>query len=133
MCARAIVAEITMASIAAFCSVYRVQQASYRAKEIYSMQHAKYHHTYQQYCLLPCQKKAAPRIANKLCLQERLPMTEPSIQLLLKADSITVNASMFEGVLTTKTFEGPDCYLKLVDFLKQTFMDQAVQALISVG
>jgi hypothetical protein len=33
-------------------------------------------------------------------------MAEANIQLLMKADSITINASMFEGVLTKKTFEG---------------------------
>lgn len=57
-------------------------------------------------------------------------MTEPNIQLLLTTDSITVNASMFEGVLTTKTFEGPDCYLKLVDFLKQSFVNHVIHASI---
>jgi hypothetical protein len=61
-------------------------------------------------------------------------MAEPNIQLLLTADSITVNASMFEGVLTTKIFEGPDCYLKLVDFLKQSsFTNQVIQASIVVS
>jgi hypothetical protein len=40
---------------------------------------------------------------------------------------------MFEGVLTSKTFEGPDCYLKLVDFLKQSsFADQVIHAVITV-
>lgn len=59
-------------------------------------------------------------------------MAEPNIQLLLKAGSITVNTSMFEGVLTTKTFEGPDCYLKLVEFLKQFFTNQVIEASIVV-
>ncbi|MDQ3971321.1 MAG: hypothetical protein M3227_06500 [Thermoproteota archaeon] len=60
-------------------------------------------------------------------------MAEPNIQLLLSADSITVNASMFEGVLARKTFEGPDCYLKLVDFLKQSsFANQFIHAVIVV-
>ena len=60
-------------------------------------------------------------------------MAEPNIQLLLSADSITVNASMFEGVLARKTFEGPDCYLKLVDFLKQSsFANQFIRAVIVV-
>jgi hypothetical protein len=63
---------------------------------------------------------------------QTLSMAEPNIQLLLTADSITVNASMFEGVLTTKTFEGPDCYLKLVDFLKQAFTNQVIEASIVV-
>jgi hypothetical protein len=61
-------------------------------------------------------------------------MKESNIQLLLRSDSITVNASMLEGVLTSKTFEGPDCYLKLVDFLKQSssFTDQPILAVIVV-
>jgi hypothetical protein len=60
-------------------------------------------------------------------------MAEPNIQLLLTVDSITINTSMFEGVLTTKTFEGPDRYLKLVDFLKQSFTNQTIQASIVVS
>ncbi len=60
-------------------------------------------------------------------------MEEQNIQLLMTADSITVNASIFAGVLTSKTFEGPDCYLKLVDFLKQSyFADQVIHAIIVV-
>ncbi|HEY6757173.1 MAG TPA: hypothetical protein VI037_07275 [Nitrososphaera sp.] len=60
-------------------------------------------------------------------------MVEPNIQLMMTADSITVNASMFEGVLTQKTFEGPDCYLKLVDFLKQpSFANHVIHAVIVV-
>jgi hypothetical protein len=61
-----------------------------------------------------------------------LSMVERNIQLLLTADSITVSASMFEGVLTTKSFVGPDCYLKLVDFLKQSFDSPVIQASIVV-
>jgi hypothetical protein len=61
-------------------------------------------------------------------------MAEPNIQLLLTADSITVNASMFEGVLTKKTFEGPDCYLKMLDFLKQSsFANRVIYAVIVVS
>jgi hypothetical protein len=61
-------------------------------------------------------------------------MAEANIQLLMTADSITVNASMFEGVLTKKTFEGPDCYLKLVDFLKQPlFNNLVIHAVIVVS
>jgi hypothetical protein len=61
-------------------------------------------------------------------------MAEPNIQLLMTADSITVNASMFEGVLTKKTFEGPDCYLKMLDFLKQSsFANRVIYAVIVVS
>ena len=59
-------------------------------------------------------------------------MSQPNIQLLLTTDSITINASVFEGVLTTKTFKGPDCYLKLVDFLSQSFPNSVIQASIVV-
>ena len=75
------------------------------------------------------------QIANKLsspCIPSV--MAEANIQLLMTADSITVNASMFEGVLTKKTFEGPDCYLKLVDFLKQSFFaNQVIHVVIVVN
>ncbi|MFL6477932.1 MAG: hypothetical protein ACJ707_03835 [Nitrososphaera sp.] len=53
-------------------------------------------------------------------------MVEQKVQLLMTADSITVNTSMFEGVVVSKTFEGPDCYMKLVDFLKQSSFDEKV-------
>jgi hypothetical protein len=60
-------------------------------------------------------------------------MAEQNIQLLMTSDSITINTSMFEGVLTEKTFEGPDCYLKLVDFLKESsFTNQVIHAVIVV-
>lgn len=41
------------------------------------------------------------------------------MQLLLADNSITVNALLFEGVLTSKTFTGPDCYRLLVKFLRE--------------
>ena len=59
-------------------------------------------------------------------------MKEANVQLQMSADSITISASIFEGVLTTKTFEGPDCYMQLVDFLKQIFTNQVIQASIVV-
>jgi len=60
-------------------------------------------------------------------------MGELKVQLLMTADSITVNASMFEGVVTSKKFEGPNCYLKLVDFLKQfSSVDEDIHAIIVV-
>ena len=61
-------------------------------------------------------------------------MAEPDIQLRMTADSITVNASIFEGVLTQKTFEGPDCYLKLLNFLKQSSLtNQVIHAAIVIS
>lgn len=47
-----------------------------------------------------------------------------NVQLSFAEDSITLNMSLFDGVLTTKTFHGPDCYLHLLNFLKQSFADE---------
>jgi hypothetical protein len=47
-----------------------------------------------------------------------------NVQLSFAEDSITLNMSLFDGVLTTKTFDGPDCYLHLLNFLKQSFADE---------
>jgi hypothetical protein len=59
---------------------------------------------------------------------------EQNIQLLMTSNSITINTSMFEGVLTEKTFEGPDCYLELIDFLKESsFTNQVIHAVIVVS
>lgn len=57
-------------------------------------------------------------------------MEEAKVQLQLSADSITIIASIFEGVITTTTFEGSDCYLKLINFLRQSFNNQLIQASI---
>ena len=48
------------------------------------------------------------------------------MQLLLNTDSITVHAYLMQGVLVTQTFEGSDCYLKLVNFLKQVCPDRGI-------
>lgn len=48
------------------------------------------------------------------------------IQLLLNTESITVHVSLIQGVLITQTFEGYDCYLKLVNFLKQVCPDSGI-------
>jgi hypothetical protein len=47
-----------------------------------------------------------------------------NVQLSFAEDSITLNMSLFDGVLTTKTFDGRDCYLHLLNFLKQSFADE---------
>lgn len=46
------------------------------------------------------------------------------IQLVLDSNSITAHAYMMQGVLITQKFEGFDCYLKLVDFLRQLSLDR---------
>ena len=43
------------------------------------------------------------------------------MQLELKPDTITIKAKMWQGVLTTKTFEGPDCYTQMLNFIQQEF------------
>jgi hypothetical protein len=58
-----------------------------------------------------------------------------NVQLLLEDDLITVNASLFEGLLTSKTFAGPDCYRLLVRFLRELTSsgDVAINATILIG
>ena len=86
------------------------------------------------YCFVHHWLNNLPQINNIISLPKTSSsMGEQNVQLLMTSDSITVNTSMFEGVVTSKTFEGPDCYLKLVDFLKQYyFADQVIHAVIVV-
>ncbi len=50
-------------------------------------------------------------------------MESTKMQLVLKPDTITIKANMWQGVLTSKTFEGPDCYTQMLNFIKQEFPD----------
>jgi hypothetical protein len=50
-------------------------------------------------------------------------MESTNMQLELKANTIIIKAKMWQGVLTTKTFEGPDCYRQMLNFIKQKFPD----------
>ncbi len=50
-------------------------------------------------------------------------MEPTKIQLELKPDTITIKVNMWQGVLTTETFEGPDCYTQMLNFIKQEFPD----------
>lgn len=59
-------------------------------------------------------------------------MERRNIQLVFTRESITVNAVLFDGVLTTKTFEGANGYLQLYEFLKNTFPGEPIDAQISV-
>ena len=43
------------------------------------------------------------------------------IQLELDEKSITVKTEVMQGVLTSKTFHGHDCYLQLLGFIKEAF------------
>jgi hypothetical protein len=46
------------------------------------------------------------------------------IQLELKPDTITVRANMWQGVLTTNTFKGSECYIQMLAFIKQAYPDE---------
>ena len=50
-------------------------------------------------------------------------MESVRIQLELRPHAITIRTNMWQGVLTTKTFEGPDCYMKMLNFIKHVYPD----------
>jgi len=50
-------------------------------------------------------------------------MQSAKMQLELKANTITIKANMWQGILTTETFEGPDCYTQMLNFIKHAFPD----------
>lgn len=60
-------------------------------------------------------------------------MPQACVQLRMSEGSITINASFFEGVNSTTTFEGSDCYLKLIEFLRESFPNQVIQASVIVS
>lgn len=43
------------------------------------------------------------------------------MQLELKPDKITIKANLWQGILTTKICEGPDCYIQMLNFIKHAF------------
>ena len=58
-------------------------------------------------------------------------MESAKIQLELKPDTITVRLNIWQGVLTTKTFEGSDCYMQMLNFIKQACPgEQSISAII---
>ena len=60
-------------------------------------------------------------------------MESAKIQLELKPDAITVRVNLWQGVLTTKTFEGPDCYRQMLNFIKQACPDeQSIPAIVVI-
>ena len=55
------------------------------------------------------------------------------IQLELDEKSITVKTEVLQGVLTSKTFHGHDCYLQLLSFIKEAFStNNAITATIFI-
>jgi hypothetical protein len=54
-----------------------------------------------------------------------------NLQLELKQGSIRVRANLLRGVLVDKTFEGQDCYMQMLSFIKQAYPnDQYLTATI---
>ena len=43
------------------------------------------------------------------------------MQLELKPNAITIRANVWQGVLTTKTFEGSECYIQMLTFIKKLY------------
>ena len=48
-------------------------------------------------------------------------MDSNNIQLELEECSITLKMQALQGVLTSKTFRGEDCYVQLIVFMKEAF------------
>jgi len=46
------------------------------------------------------------------------------MQLELKSNAITIRANVWQGVLTTKTFEGSECYIQMLTFIKKLYPDE---------
>ena len=58
-------------------------------------------------------------------------MKSINLQLELKQDSISVRANLLQGVLVDKTFEGQDCYVEMLSFIKRAYPnDQYLTAAI---
>jgi hypothetical protein len=53
-----------------------------------------------------------------------LAMESFKIQLELGSNAITVRANVWQGVLTTKTFEGSKCYTQMLMFIKKLYPDE---------
>ena len=50
-------------------------------------------------------------------------MESINLQLELKQDSIRIRANLWQGVLTDQTFEGQDCYVQMLSFIKKAYPD----------
>jgi hypothetical protein len=51
-------------------------------------------------------------------------LTMVKLQLELGSNVIKIRSSLWEGVLTHKTFKGHQCYKQMLDFLKQAYPDE---------
>ncbi len=59
-------------------------------------------------------------------------MIPNNIHLELRSNSITIRIEMFSGVLTERIFTGENCYLELLDFLRQVEMKNKLQVEIDI-
>lgn len=48
-------------------------------------------------------------------------MEATNLQLELRQDSIRIRAHLWQGVLADQTFEGQDCYMKMLPFINQVY------------
>lgn len=78
-------------------------------------------------------KSDGARIHN-ISQQNGISHMDPNvIQLELDEKSITVKTEVMQGVLTSKTFHGNDCYLQLLGFIKEAFSNSnAITATIFI-
>jgi len=51
-------------------------------------------------------------------------MESVKLQLELRPEAITIMSSPWQGVLTSKTFEGRECYMQLLDFIRQAYPNE---------
>jgi hypothetical protein len=51
-------------------------------------------------------------------------MESVKLQLELRPEAITIMSSPWQGVLTSKTFEGHECYTQLLDFIRQAYPNE---------
>jgi hypothetical protein len=59
-------------------------------------------------------------------------MESKKVHLLLGEKSITIRIELYGGVMTEKTLTGENCYLKLLEFLRQIDATDSLQAVINL-
>lgn len=46
------------------------------------------------------------------------------MQLELKSNAITIRVNVWQGVLTTKKFEGSECYSQMLTFIRKLYPEE---------
>jgi hypothetical protein len=59
-------------------------------------------------------------------------MEPKKVHLLLGEKSITIRIELYGGVMTEKTLTGENCYLKLLEFLRQIESTDSLHAVINL-